>query len=80
MSVSIIIEDERMMKLKIITKSNFDLELFTETVVAENVSKGYGKELMEAWSDVFRKGHHDTYLALVEDDYVLYDGYKELMG
>lgn len=66
--------------MKIITKSNFDLELFAETVVAENVSEGYGKELVGAWSDVFRKGHHDTYLALVEDDYVLYDGYKELMG
>lgn len=66
--------------MKIITKSNFDLELFTETVVAENVSESYGKEMVSAWSDVFRKEHHDTYLTLVEDDYVVYDGYKELMG
>lgn len=61
--------------MKIIWKDNFDRDLYTETVVAENVNEHVGKELVKLHNDRYWNGQSDSYLALVEDDYVLYDGY-----
>ena len=64
--------------MKIITKDNFDRDLFTEKVIAENVDETMGKELVALWNDKNWFGHSEYYLALVEDDYKLYDGWAEL--
>lgn len=61
--------------MKIIWKDNFDRDLYTEIVVAENVDETVGKELVKLHNDRYWNGQSDSYLALVEDDYVLYDGY-----
>ena len=66
--------------MKIITRSNFDLELYREEVVAENVNEYIGKQLIETWNFKYQNDSSLEYLALVEDDYVPNDGYKELMG
>jgi len=65
--------------LKIITKDNYNRDYFTEQVVAENVNKVIGQQLVDEWNN---KHWHETsqfYLALVEDDYEPYDGYAELI-
>lgn len=67
-----------MITLKIITKDNLDRDLFTEKIVAENVYEIIGKQLVEAWNDKYWNEHSDYYLALVADDYELYDGYADL--
>lgn len=66
--------------MKIVKKSNFDLDVYLEVIVAENVDKQYGKELVEAWKKEHWNGNCLDYLELVEDDYVPYDGYKEMYG
>jgi hypothetical protein len=65
--------------MKIITKDNFGRDLFTEQVVAENVNEYFGKELVEQWNNKHWYDHSQYYLALVEDDYELYDGYADLL-
>ncbi|WP_336124965.1 hypothetical protein [Niallia taxi] len=65
--------------MKIITKDNFCRDLFTEKVIAENVNELIGKELVKEWNNRHWNDHSDYYLALVEDDYELYDGYADLM-
>jgi hypothetical protein len=65
--------------MKIVTKDNFDRDLFTEKVVAENVNEFIGTQLVQQWNDKYWTEHSEVYLALVEDDYKLYDGYAELM-
>lgn len=65
--------------MKIITKDNFDRDLFREIVVAENVSKYLGEQLVNAWNDKYWNDHSDWYLKLVEDDYELFDGYADLV-
>lgn len=65
--------------LKIVTKDNFGRDLFTERVVAKNVNEVIGKELVQAWNDRYWHDSSDYYLELVKDDYVLYDGYAELL-
>jgi hypothetical protein len=65
--------------LKVIIKDNFGRDYFTETVVAENVSEFLGKQLVEQWNNKYWNEHSDCYLELVEDDYVLYDGYADLV-
>ena len=65
--------------MKIITKDNFCRDLYTERVVAENVNEYHGKEIVKLLNDKYWTESSDEYYALVEDDYVLYDGYKELM-
>lgn len=66
--------------MKIVKKSNFNLDVYKEVVVAENVSEFYGKELVDAWKKEHWRGHSLEYLELVEDDYAPYDGYKEIYG
>lgn len=65
--------------MKVITKDNFGRDLFAEKVIAENVNETYGKELVKLWNDKHWDDHSDSYLALVEDDYELYDGYADLI-
>jgi hypothetical protein len=64
--------------LKIIWRDNFGNDLYTETVVAENVNEYVGKELVKLHNDKHWHDHSDEYLALVDDNYVLYDGYADL--
>lgn len=64
--------------MKIVTKDNFDRDYFTERTIAENVDPYIGKELVEEWNNKNWRGDSQYYLALVEDDYVLYDGYADL--
>ena len=64
--------------MKIVTKDNFDRDYFTERVIAENVNPYIGKELVEEWNNKNWRSDSQYYLALVENDYVLYDGYADL--
>jgi hypothetical protein len=65
--------------MKIITKDNFGRDLFAEEVIAENVNEFYGREFVILWNSKHWNDHSDCYLALVEDDYKLYDGYAYLL-
>ncbi|TCI26702.1 hypothetical protein EVJ32_04830 [Exiguobacterium sp. SH5S4] len=65
--------------MKIVTRSNFGLDYYKETVVAENVNEYYGTEMVEAWHKQYGSENNSEYLDLVEDDYELYDGEKELI-
>ena len=65
--------------MKIVTKDNFCRDYFTETLIAENVNEYIGEQMVKLWNDKYWNEHSDEYLALVEDDYVLYDGYAELL-
>jgi hypothetical protein len=64
--------------VKIITKDNFDRDLFTEKVIAENVNEFIGKQMVQTWNYQNWKANSEFYLALVDDNYKCYDGYKEL--
>lgn len=66
--------------MKIITKDNFCRDLYTEQVVAENVNIYYGELLVKLYNDKYWDGNSESYLGLVEDDYIPYDGYKEMYG
>lgn len=65
--------------MRIITKDNFCRDLFTEQVVAENVNEVIGEQLVKTWNDKHWNEQSDYYLALVDDDYELYDGYADLI-
>ncbi|MCM3387243.1 hypothetical protein M3649_03740 [Ureibacillus chungkukjangi] len=65
--------------MKIVTHDNYGRDLFTERVIAENVNKVFGEQLVNQWNDKYWDEHSDFYLKLVEDDYVLYDGYADLL-
>lgn len=64
--------------MKIITQDNFDRDLFSEEVMAENVNEFIGKQMVEQWNDKYWNGHSDFYLKLVPDDHELYNGYTDL--
>lgn len=66
--------------MKIVTKDNFNRDLFTEEVIAENVDPIYGKELVKEWNEKNWTEYTRVYLELVDDDYEPYDGYKEMFG
>ena len=63
--------------MKIVTKSNFNEELYVERIVADNVDKYWGEEFVKLWNDRNWTEHSTSYLELVEDDYVPYDGYEQ---
>lgn len=65
--------------LKIIWKDNFGRDLYSEKVVAENVDKYVGQDLVQLHNDKHWHCESNSYLALVEDDYELYDGYADLL-
>jgi hypothetical protein len=62
--------------MKIVTKDNFDRDLFTEEVIAENVNKVIGTQMVELWNDTNWNEKSSYYLELVEDTYEPYDGWK----
>lgn len=62
--------------MKIVTKDNFGRDLYTEVVVAENVNEYLGQELVDLYNKKHWNEYSKEYLALVEDDYELYNGYK----
>lgn len=64
--------------MKIILKDNFDRDLFTEEVLAENVNEQIGVELVKLYNDKYWNDNSNTFLSLEEDSYVPYDGYKNL--
>lgn len=65
--------------MKIITRSNFDLDWYKETIVAENVNEYYGAQMVDAWHKQYGNEDNSEYLDLVGDDYELYDGLKEMI-
>lgn len=66
--------------MKIITKDNYGRDLYMERVVAENVNPYYGEKFVQLFNDKYWTETSDDYLALVENDYKLYDGYAEVYG
>lgn len=66
--------------MKIVTKDNFCRDLFKEDIIAENVNEFIGKQMVKEWNNRHWDSHSDYYLELVNDNYVPYDGYKELYG
>lgn len=65
--------------MKIIWKDNFGRDAYAEEVVADNVHAETGRVMVDMHNAKFWDGESDSYLALVEDDYVLYDGYADLL-
>ena len=64
--------------MKIIWKDNIGRDLYEESVVAENVDKYVGQELVKLHNGRYWNADSDSYLKLVEDDYKLYGGYEGL--
>lgn len=64
--------------MKIVTSDNFGRDLFQEILVVENVNKVLGEQMVEEWNKKYWDEDSDHYLKLVEDDYELYNGYKDL--
>lgn len=62
--------------MKIVTKSNFDEDLFVEQTLAENLDKYWAEEFVKLHNDKYWDRNMSYYLAVVADDYELYDGYK----
>jgi hypothetical protein len=52
--------------MKIITKDNFDRDLFVERVIAENLDEFIGKQLVTEWNKKYWNEGSDFYLELVE--------------
>jgi len=55
--------------MKIIAKSNFDLEDFSEYIIAEGLNSYYGKLICDFLQSKVRDGD-SAWPVLVEDDYV----------
>lgn len=66
--------------MKIVTKDNFDRDVFLERVVVPQVDKAWGETIVDALNEKYWTTNSEEYFALVEDDYVPYDGYKEMYG
>ncbi len=64
--------------MKIVTKNNYNKHLFTEEVIAKDINKHFGEQLVQCWNDKYWKRNSSFHLKLVEDDYKCYDGYKDL--
>lgn len=62
---------------KIVTKSNFNKELFVEEVIASDLSKSWADRFVKHWNDKNWTEHSEIYLEVVEMDYAPYDGYAE---
>ena len=58
--------------MKIIGKSNFDLDNVSDILICENVNKTWGRFIIKAIREI--TGEYDTYYPeLVDDDYELYE-------
>lgn len=58
--------------MKIVCKSNYDLESVSDRLVAENVNEHYGKFLVEQLNNRYSGDQSPDFFKLVDDDYVLY--------
>ena len=56
--------------MKLIGRDNFCRDTVSDFLIAENVNEYYGKLIMKT----LNTDYSNTYIVLVEDDYVLYDG------
>lgn len=66
--------------MKIITKDNFNRDLFIEQVVADNVNELIGRQLVEQWNYKYFHEKSEIYLELVDDEYELYNGYDIILN
>ena len=57
--------------MKIVATSNYNLDDYSEYVIAENLNSYYGKLICDFLQDRVRKGD-DAWPVLKEDDYVLF--------
>lgn len=57
--------------MKIIGKSNYDLDTVDDIIIAENIGKGWGELIITAMRE-FMSESEKYYPLLVEDDYELY--------
>lgn len=62
--------------MKIVVRDSLCRDVFEEYVVAENINEWYGKEFVKLYNNKFCDDESDTYLDLVEDNYVCYNGYE----
>lgn len=65
--------------MKIIRKSNFDLDTYTEVLILENVPDYCIDCLIKALNDKFSGDNHPDYYCKVEDDYKLWLGMADLV-
>lgn len=66
------------MMMKIIKKDNLDRKLFVEKVVVYNINELVGSKVVKQWNSKYFYENPQFYLELVDDDYELYNGYKEI--
>ena len=59
--------------MKVIKKDNFDREHISDTLVAENVSEYFAKEIVDLLNGKFGGDYADDYFVAVPDDYKLYE-------
>ena len=57
--------------MKIIGKSNYDLDTVDDIIIAENIGKGWGELIIAAMRE-FMSESEKYYPLLVEDNYELY--------
>ena len=58
--------------MKIICKSNYDLEYVDDSLVCDNVNLYHGLKLEEFLNEKLGGTHSPDFYMLVEDDYILY--------
>lgn len=57
--------------MKIIAVDNYDREMYDDTLIAENVHKGYGEKIVKIMNNDTTR-NDETYFKLVEDSYELF--------
>ena len=58
--------------MKIILVDNFDREMTSDTLIAENVEKHYGERIVEFLNNKFSGSTSPDYFRLVDDGHKLY--------
>ena len=59
--------------MKVIKKDNYDREHISDTLVAENVSEYFAKEIVDLLNGRFSGDSAEDYFAAVPDDHKLYE-------
>ena len=59
--------------MKIICKSNFDLDYINDRLVCENINTYYGEKLVDFLNKTLSGDNSHDFYVLVEDDYTLYN-------
>ena len=67
--------------MKIISTDNFDREIYSDLLIAENIRiKEYADIMCKALNDKFSNNDYaDRFYKVVEDDYKLWRGMEELI-